>query len=190
MAAFTPTDITYFETPVALRKWFARNASSAAQLWVGYYKTGSGTVSVTWPQSVDEALCVGWIDGIRKSVDASRYVIRFTPRKTTSVWSVVNMNRVKVLTAEGRMQQAGITAFAARKEHKSGIYAFEQESAELSPADVRVFKKHKVAWAFFQVQPPSYLKRMSWRISIAKKAETREKRLLLLIEASAAGSRL
>ena len=190
MAAFTPTDITYFPTPAALGKWFAKNATSAEQLWLGFYKVGSGTSSITWPQSVDEALCVGWIDGIRKSVDGTRYVIRFTPRKTTSVWSVVNINRVKVLTETGRMQPAGLAAFAARKVHKSGIYAFEQESPELSASDERMFKKHKAAWTFFQAQPPYYRHRMNWYVISPKREETREKRLQLLIEASADGRRL
>ncbi len=190
MAAFTPTEIRYFVTPVALRKWFAKNATSALHLWVAYYKTDSGKASISWPESVDEALCVGWIDGIRKSVDESRYVIRFTPRKPTSVWSVVNINRVKVLTEAGRMQPAGLAAFASRKDHKTGIYAFEQERAELNAVDVCAFKKQAAAWAFFQAQPPSYCKLACWRIASAKKAVTRAKRLQALIDASAARRRI
>ena len=128
MAAFTPTDITYFAKPAEWRKWLATNHLTASELWVGFHKRDSGKPSITWPESVDEALCAGWIDGVRKSLGETSYVIRFTPRKPTSIWSVVNINRVNVLTETGRMRPAGLAAFAARKEHKSGIYAFEQES--------------------------------------------------------------
>ena len=190
MATFTPTDITYFATPAEWRTWLAKHHLKASELWVGFYKKDSGKASITWPESVDEALCVGWIDGVRKSLGETSYVIRFTPRKSTSIWSVVNIDRVKVLTETGRIQPAGLAAFAARKEHKSGIYAFEQESPELSAADRRTFEKNKAAWAFFQAQPPSYQRRLSWRVSSAKRPETREKRLLALIEASADSRRL
>ena len=190
MAAWTPTDITHFSTPAELRKWLARHHASAQQLWVGFHKKGSGKPSITWPESVDEALCVGWIDGVRKSLGEESYVIRFTPRKATSIWSVVNVNRVAALTAEGRMQPAGLVAFEARTQKKTGIYAFEQEKAELSAADLRTFKKNKSAWKFFEAQPPGYRHQMIWRITSAKREETRTRRLLKLIEASLAGTRL
>lgn len=190
MAAWSPTDITHFATPAELRNWFAQHHRSVPQLWVGFHKKGSGTASITWPESVDEALCVGWIDGVRKRVDDASYVIRFTPRKITSIWSVVNVNRVAVLTHQGRMQPAGIAAFEVRSHDKTGIYAFEQDKPELSVADVHVFKKNTAAWQFFAAQPPGYQRLMSWRISSAKREETRAKRLLQLIEASAAGVRL
>ena len=185
MAAFTPTDITYFAKPAEWRKWLAKNHLTASELWVGFHKRDSGKPSITWPESVDEALCAGWIDGVRKSLGETSYVIRFTPRKPTSIWSVVNINRVNVLTETGRMGPAGLAAFAARKEHKSGIYAFEQHSPELSATDRRTFKKNKAAWAFFQAQASWYQRQQSWRVSSAKRPETREKRLLALIEASA-----
>jgi uncharacterized protein YdeI (YjbR/CyaY-like superfamily) len=133
---------------------------------------------------------VGWIDGVRKSLGDESYVIRFTPRKATSIWSVVNVNRVAALTAEGRMRPAGLAAFDARTQKKTGIYAFEQEKAELSAADLRAFKKNKVAWKFFETQPPGYRHQMIWRITSAKREETQVKRLQLLIDASAAGIRL
>ncbi len=190
MAVWSPTDVTHFATPAALRKWFAAHHANAHQVWVGFHKKSSGKPSITWPESVDEALCVGWIDGVRKSLGVESYVIRFTPRKPTSVWSVVNVNRVAVLTAEARMQAAGIAAFAARSPVKTGVYAFEQEAPELSAADIRTFKKNKAAWKFFEAQPPGYRRLMSWRVTSAKREETREKRLLQLIEASAAGVRL
>jgi uncharacterized protein YdeI (YjbR/CyaY-like superfamily) len=190
VAAWSPTDITHFATPAELRKWFAKHHADTQELWVGFHKKGSGKPSITWPESVDEALCVGWIDGVRKSLGDESYVIRFTPRKRTSIWSVVNVNRVAVLTAEGRMQPAGHAAFAARSHAKTGVYSFEQDTPELSAADIRAFKKNKVAWKFFEAQPPGYRRQMSWRIASAKREETRAKRLLQLIEASAAGIRL
>jgi uncharacterized protein YdeI (YjbR/CyaY-like superfamily) len=190
VAAWTPTDVTHFAASSDLRKWFAKYHLSKQELWVGFHKKSSGKPSITWPESVDEALCVGWIDGVRKSLDHNSYVIRFTARKPTSIWSVVNVKRVAVLTAEGRMQEAGLAAFALRTAAKSGIYAFEQDNPELTAADVRVFKKNKAAWTFFTAQPPGYQRLMSWRVTTAKRAETRAKRLLQLIEASAASTRL
>lgn len=190
MTVWTPTNVTHFATPAELRKWFARHHASAGQLWVEFHKKGSGKPSITWPESVDEALCVGWIDGVRKSLCEESYVIRFTPRKPTSIWSVVNVNRVAALTAAGRMEAAGLAAFEARTQSKTGIYAFEQNTSELSAADIRTFKKNKAAWKFFEAQPPGYRHQMTWRIASAKREDTRAKRLLQLIEASAAGARL
>ncbi len=122
----TPTDVTYFRTPADLRKWFRANHAKVAELWIGFHKKDSGKPSITWPESVDEALCVGWIDGIRKSLGPESYTIRFTPRRKSSIWSAVNIARVKVLTDEKRMRPPGITAYAASLENKSGIYAYEQ----------------------------------------------------------------
>ena len=190
MAVWSPTEVTHFATPAELREWFSQHTVSAQQLWVGFHKKGSGTPSITWPESVDEALCVGWIDGVRKRVDDASYVIRFTPRKTTSIWSVVNVNRVAALTAEGRMQPAGLAAFSARSPEKTGVYAFEQDAPELSAADVHLFKKHNAAWQFFEAQPPGYRRLMSWRVVSAKRYETRAKRLQMLIDASKASMRL
>lgn len=190
MAVWTPTEITHFATPIALRKWFAKHHASALHVWVGFHKKGSGQPSITWPESVDEALCVGWIDGVRKSLDADRYVIRFTPRKRTSIWSVVNVNRVAALSAEGRMQPAGLAAFAARSDAKTGVYAFEQAAPELADADLRAFKNSKAAWKFFEAQPPGYRRLMSWRVTSAKREETRAKRLRMLIAACESGLRL
>ena len=189
MSTFTPTDITHFATPAELRNWFAANHTDAQELWVGFHKKGSGKPSITWPESVDEALCVGWIDGIRKNLGNESYVIRFTPRKRSSIWSVVNVNRVTVLTADGRMQAAGLAAFAARSHKKTGIYAFEQEKPALTSADIRAFKKYKTAWKFFEAQPSGYRQQMSWRVTSAKREETHAKRLQQLIDASAAGVR-
>jgi uncharacterized protein YdeI (YjbR/CyaY-like superfamily) len=185
-----PRDVTFFKTPAELRKWFRGNHRKAAELWVGFYKKDSGKASITWPESVDEALCVGWIDGVRKSLDAERYTIRFTPRKTTSIWSAVNIARMKVLEAEKRVVPEGGKAFAARLENKSGIYAYEQRRAQLEEPYAGMLKKNPVAAAFFEEQPPYYRKRMSWWIVSAKREETRLARLQKLIDLSAKGKRL
>src|SRR5262245_56416306 len=130
----------FFRSPSQLRDWFAANHGSARELWIGYYKKGTGQPSVTWPESVDEALCVGWIDGIRKSLDVRRYIIRFTPRRSGSIWSAINIRRVRALTREKRMLPAGRKAFAARRELRSGIYSYEQRPATL-PAPYRRLMK-------------------------------------------------
>lgn len=181
---------TFFKKPGDFQVWLAKHHQTDTELLVGFYKKDSGKPSITWPESVDEALCYGWIDGVRKSLDDISYTIRFTPRKTTSIWSLVNIKKVEVLTAEGRMQAAGIQAFAARKENKSGIYAFEQKPADLPEAFVKIFCKNKTAWSFFQAQPPSYRKTLIWWVISAKQEATRKLRLDKLIEASAQGLRL
>jgi uncharacterized protein YdeI (YjbR/CyaY-like superfamily) len=160
------------------------------ELWVGYYKKGSGKRSLTWPESVDEALCVGWIDGVRKRVDEESYAIRFTPRRRGSIWSAVNIKRVATLTNEKRMQAAGLAAFAARVENKSGIYSYEQRSEQLPEPYARLLRKNKSAWTFFKAQPPSYRKTIGWWVVSAKQEETRRKRLAKLISESARGRRL
>jgi uncharacterized protein YdeI (YjbR/CyaY-like superfamily) len=180
----------FFKTPAAFRKWLAANHARSKELWVGFYKKNSGKPSITWPESVDEALCFGWIDGIRKRIDEDSYVIRFTPRKTSSVWSTVNIRNAEKLIKEKRMQPAGLKAFAARKEYRSGIYSYEQRSPELEEKYARRLKRNKAAWKFFQAQPPSYRKMMNWFIVSAKQEETRLKRLDKLIEASARQQRL
>lgn len=186
----TPTNVTYFGTPAELRKWFKANHAKAEELWLGYYKKGSGHPSVTWPESVDEALCVGWIDGIRKSLDADRYVIRFTPRRPSSIWSAVNIARMKELTGAKRVRAAGHKAFAARKENRSGIYAYEQRRDRLEEPYGSMLRKNKKAWAFFQAQPPGYRKLMGWYIVSAKREDTRLARLEILTGACEKGKRL
>jgi uncharacterized protein YdeI (YjbR/CyaY-like superfamily) len=180
----------YFAAASALRDWFHANAHSA-ELRVGFYKLGSGRPSVTWPQAVDEALCVGWVDGVRHRINEYRYQIRFTPRKPNSVWSAVNIERVRALTEEGRVQPAGAAAFARRVENRSRIYSYEQAApSALSPKELKAFKSSKSAWAFFEAQPPSYRKQLLWRIVSAKRQATRQKRFAALIAASAKGLRL
>ena len=182
---------TFFATPVAFHAWLKQHAAHATELIVGFHKIGCSKISITWQESVDEALCVGWIDGVRKRIDDSTYQIRFTPRKATSTWSAVNIERVADLASQGRMQPAGLAAFARRSEAKSRTYSYEQRSdAALPPADEARFRKNKAAWAFFNAQPPGYRKLVVWRIVSAKQEATRQKRLLQLIEASQNGRRL
>lgn len=180
----------FFPTPSAFRKWLAANHDKSKELWVGFYKKDSGKPSIDWPQSVDEALCFGWIDGIRKTIDEESYKIRFTPRKPDSVWSAVNVRNVERLIKEKRMQPSGLKAYEGKKENRSGIYAYEQRPAELVEPYASRFRRHKAAWKFFQAQPPYYRKLMTWRIVSGKREETRMKRLEELIEISAKGKRM
>jgi uncharacterized protein YdeI (YjbR/CyaY-like superfamily) len=181
---------TFFRTTAGFRQWLGKNHATAQELWVGFYKVGSGKPSLTWPESVDEALCVGWIDGIRKTVDDESYKIRFTPRKKISTWSAVNIRRVKVLTDEKRMQPAGLKAFEARREYRSGIYAYEQRPRDFDEPYLGLMKKDKAAWTYFQAESPSYRRTLIWFVVSAKQEETRLKRLKRLIEACAGGRRL
>jgi len=141
--------------------------------------------SITWPESVDEALCFGWIDGIRRSVDETRYTIRFTPRRPGSTWSAVNIARVLALKEAGRMHLAGLQAFEARQENKSGIYSYEQRRDQLDEPYVSLLQKNQAAWDFYQAQPASYRKAVNWWVISAKMEETRRKRLAQLVEDSA-----
>jgi uncharacterized protein YdeI (YjbR/CyaY-like superfamily) len=183
---------TFFATPADFRKWFAQNHDTATELLVGFYKKGSGKPSITWPESVDEALCFGWIDGIRRSIDAESYSIRFTPRRARSIWSNVNTKRVAELIKQGRMHATGLKAFEARDPKRSGIYLFEQRQKDqtLDAAFEAKFKKNKKAWAFFEAEPPGYRRIASLYVMSAKKEETRLKRLATLMKESAAGRRI
>ena len=189
-SATTPIRATFFATPADFRDWLDRHHASERELWVGYHKKATGRPSLTWQESVDEALCYGWIDGIRKSLDDERYVIRFTPRRARSIWSNVNTRRVAVLTREGRMRPAGLAAFEARDPARAGIYAFEQTGAQLSPEMEKRFKGNRAAWKFFEAQPPGYRKIATRYVMSAKREETRAKRLENLIAESAAGQRI
>jgi uncharacterized protein YdeI (YjbR/CyaY-like superfamily) len=184
------TKPTFFATPSAFRDWLNEHHATTDVLLVGFYKKGSGKPSITWPESVDQALCYGWIDGVRKSVDAQRYTIRFSPRKQGSVWSSINIKRAEVLIEQGHMQPAGLRAYHAKKENKSGIYSYEQRGVDLQEPYSRLLKKNKAAWQFFQGQPPYYRKTVCWWIVSAKKEETRLRRLEKLIACSAQGQRL
>jgi len=182
--------IKYFKSANHFRRWLEQNHATAQELWVGYYRKSSEQPSITWPESVDEALCFGWIDGIRKSVDALRYTIRFTPRRRGSIWSAVNIKRARELHDKGLMEAPGIAAFEARIENRSRIYSYEQRSANLDRSYEKRLRQNRAAWDFFYAQPPSYRKAIGWWIVSAKQEVTRLKRLEKLIRESARGERL
>ncbi|MDF2963264.1 MAG: hypothetical protein K0S39_4999 [Paenibacillus sp.] len=178
----------FFTEPAEFRVWLEQHHDKTKELWVGYYKKGTGKPSMTWPQSVDEALCFGWIDGLRKGIDDISYKIRFTPRKARSIWSAVNIERMKELTALGLVRPEGLQAFAERKEDKSAVYAYEQKDmAELDAIYEQQVRANGKAWEFFQAQAAGYRKTAVWRIISAKKEETKLKRLAELIEYSERG---
>jgi uncharacterized protein YdeI (YjbR/CyaY-like superfamily) len=181
----------FFAKPADFRRWLEKHHHAAAELLVGFYKRGSGRPSMTWPESVDEALCFGWIDGVRRSLDDESYTIRFTPRRPSSNWSLINIRKVEALIRDGRMKPAGLEAFEARDESKSGVYSFEQrENAKLDRKAEATFRANRAAWRFFQAQPPGYRKIAAFHVMSAKREETRAKRLSILIEHSAAGQRI
>ncbi|MDQ2855581.1 MAG: YdeI/OmpD-associated family protein [Acidobacteriota bacterium] len=182
--------IKYFRSPGYLRKWLEKHHQTEQELQVGFYKKDSGKPSITWPESVAEALCFGWIDGLRRNVDESSYTIRFTPRKRTSTWSSINIKLAHRLIEQGMMQPAGLEAFQHRRENRSGIYSYEQRAADLPEPYLGWLKKHKAAAKFFAAQPAGYRKQMSWWVVSAKQEETRLKRLEKLIAESEAGRRL
>jgi uncharacterized protein YdeI (YjbR/CyaY-like superfamily) len=180
---------TFFKTPEDLRNWFTANTATVTELTIGFYKVGSGKPSITWPQSVQEALCVGWIDGVRKRIDDESYQIRFTPRKKDSIWSAVNIRLAEELIKSGRMQPAGLTAYQARSANKSAIYSYEQQQpAELPAAYLKQLQANAAAWEYFQSKtPPSYKRAVADWVTRAKQEATREKRLAQLIACSAQG---
>jgi len=175
---------TFFPSPEAFRKWLQRHCEAKQELLVGFYKTDSGKPSMTWPQSVDEALCFGWIDGVRKRIDDVSYTIRFTPRKPTSTWSSINIRKVAVLTGQGRMTPSGLQAFSSRRKNKSGIYAYENRPGKLVEPYAGMLAKHSVAHGFFTKQAQWYQRTVIWWVISAKKEETRLKRAQTLIEVS------
>ena len=173
--------LKFFKSPAEFRKWLESHHATAKELWVGFYKKDSGRPSITWPESIDQALCFGWIDGIRKRVDDISYTIRFSPRTARSVWSAVNIKRAHELEKMGLMAPAGRKAFQARQENMSGIYSYEQRGDQLPEPYEKILKKNKKAWEFFQSRPPYARKTIGWWIVSAKKEETRLKRLEQLI---------
>jgi uncharacterized protein YdeI (YjbR/CyaY-like superfamily) len=177
----------FFKTPSEFRAWLEKNHATKKELLVGFYKKSSGKPSITWPEAVDEALCFGWIDGVRKSIDDARYTIRFTHRTAQSVWSAVNIKRAKELKKQGLMHPAGIAAFANRSEEQSRIYSYERKHAALDPALEQRFRANKRAWEFFQSQPPSYRKAAVWWVISAKREETKLRRLDALIDTRVGG---
>ena len=181
----------YFADAEALQAWLAVNAATAGEVAVGFVKRTGKSAGLTWRQAVDEALCVGWIDGVRRRVDPERYRIRFTPRKPGSTWSAVNIERFAALQAEGRVTAAGLAAFEKRTEKKSRTYSYEQErSPEFSPAETKTFQRDKAAWAFFETLPPSYRRKLTWWVVSAKQEATRAKRFASFVQACAVGRKL
>ena len=182
--------LKFFKSATDFRLWLEANHASVSELWIGFYKKDSGKGGLTYPEALDEVLCFGWIDGIRKRVDDLSFTQRFTPRKPRSIWSRININHVERLKKTGRMVPAGLKAFAAREPERSGVYSFENAPRKLATADQRQFKADKAAWQFFQQQPPGYQRLAIWYVVSAKKPETRERRLARLITDSRTGRRL
>ncbi len=178
----------FFATPSAFRTWLEAHHDRARELLVGFHKRASGRPSITWPESVDQALCFGWIDGVRKSIDEVSYTIRFTPRGRRSAWSAINVKRATELERLGLMHPAGLDVFYARAPERSGIYAYEQRnSAKLGAAYERQLRASKKAWEYFRSQPAWYQRTATWWVVSARKEETRLRRLARLIEDSAHG---
>jgi uncharacterized protein YdeI (YjbR/CyaY-like superfamily) len=180
---------TFFATAADFRRWLKANHETAPELLVGFWKKRSGRASIDWPEARDEALCVGWIDGIRKSLGPESYTIRFTPRRKGSIWSKVNVARYEALSAEGRMNAAGVRAFEDNK-GRSGVYSYENAPGALTKAETAAFRKNKAAWSDWEKRPPGYRKVVLHWVTTARKPETRQRRLATLIEDSAAGRKI
>jgi uncharacterized protein YdeI (YjbR/CyaY-like superfamily) len=183
-------DVRHFRSPAELRRWLTAHHARERELHVGFWKKASGKGGITYQEALDEALCVGWIDGVRRSIDEDSYTIRFTPRKLTSNWSAVNVARVEELIAAGRMRPAGLEAFGRRDRSASNAYSFEQAEVTLPRAGQRAFRANADAWTFWKAQPPGYRKVATWWVVSAKREETRRRRLETLITHSAKGERL
>jgi uncharacterized protein YdeI (YjbR/CyaY-like superfamily) len=180
-------DVRFFQHEKSFRNWLEKHHLKAIELLVGFHKKDSGRPSITYPEARDQALCFGWIDGVRRALDESSYTIRFTPRKPRSIWSIVNIKRVEEMTKLGQMSPAGLKAFESRDEKRSGIYSFENRQSQLSPAYEEEFRANQKAWRFFQNMPPWYRRTAVFRVMSAKREETQLKRLRELIKDSAAG---
>lgn len=175
----------FFTTQTAFRKWLEKEHANAAEICVGLYRKSTGRPSITYPEALDAALCFGWIDGVRKTLDDESYTIRFTPRKQGSPWSMVNIRRVQELIALGQMREAGLSAFEGRDEQQAALHSQARRTAKLSDEEERTFRANPVAWEFYSRQTPSYRKTSAWWVMSAKKEETRRRRLATLIDDSA-----
>ena len=181
---------TFFKTPGDLRRWLERNHASATELWIGMYRKASGKGGVTYKEALDEALCIGWIDGVRKRLDEESFVQRFTPRRPDSYGSAVNIKRAQELIEAGRMHATGLAAFERRDSLKAEKYSFERQNAKLDPGMEKRFRANPRAWAFFESQPPGYRRLIAHWVTSAKREETRQRRLEALIKESAARRRV
>jgi uncharacterized protein YdeI (YjbR/CyaY-like superfamily) len=180
----------FFATPEDFRAWLEEHAHVEQELIVGYYKVATGRASMTWSESVDEALCFGWIDSVRRRIDDESYQIRFSPRRPGPIWSAVNVTKVEQLTSEGRMRPAGLAAYEARRAERTAVYGYEGQEPSLTAEQERAFRARAEAWAFFEAQPPGYRRTIVGWVASAKRAETRERRLARLMRASEARERL
>lgn len=185
-----PSNIKYFKTSAALRKWLDKNYNKKDELWMGYYKKSSGKQGVTYKQALEVMLCFGWIDGIVKGIDAEKYCQRYTPRRAKSIWSAVNIKKIEELTNAGLMHEAGLAAFNNRDKKRAGLYSFEQEEIKFPPAFLKTMKTNKKAWSYFSNMPPGYRKTATWWVISAKQEETRMRRLKTLIADSEAGRKI
>ena len=184
-------EVLFFESPDSFRDWLQQNHLTVTEQWVGFYKKQTQLPSITWPESVDQALCFGWIDGLRKSIDDKAYKIRFTPRKPQSHWSAVNINRMKELQKMGMVEERGLEAFERRNSKRAKLAAYEQSGVvELASAYQRQFEKDKDAWQDFNNRAPSYRKQCIWWVMSAKKEETQKRRLGILIESCKLGQKV
>ena len=190
MAMKTPAAPRFFAKAADFRKWLQKHHTTADELWVGFYKKGSGKQGITYPEAVDQALCFGWIDGIRKSIDDESYTNRFTPRRKGSIWSAINLKRVRELEAEGLLTPAGLKVYNERDVARTTRYSFERETVEFGRAALAQFKQNRRAWSFFQSQPPSYRRTATWWVISAKQEATQQRRLAQLMADSEAGLRI
>jgi uncharacterized protein YdeI (YjbR/CyaY-like superfamily) len=180
----------YFATAAAFRRWLETRHATERELLVGFYKKAAPKRGIGYKEAVDEALCFGWIDGVKKRVDEHRYTHRFTPRAAGSIWSLINTTRIRELIDQRRVASAGLAAFARRDPKRTGVYSFEQRPSVFDPALERAFKKHAAAWTFFRAQPPGYQRLMTFWVMSAKQQATRERRLAALVKRSAEGKRI
>jgi uncharacterized protein YdeI (YjbR/CyaY-like superfamily) len=182
--------VIFFESPAELRAWFEKNHATAGELWLGYHRKRTGRPSVTWQEVVDQELCFGWIDSVRYSLDDGRSAQRITPRRKRSVWSAINIKRFDELEALGLVHPAGRAAFEARDEKRSRIYSYENRQLGLDADREATFRKNKAAWKFFESQAPWYRRTAAYWVMSAKRDETRDRRLSVLIECSKNGARI
>ncbi len=179
----------FFKSQAEYRSWLEKHHDKSAELWIGFWRKSTGKPSLTWEQVVDESLCFGWIDGIRKSIDADSFKQRVTPRRSTSIWSQINIRKIEELTAAGRMHQRGLDAFQTRDPKKTYSWA-TFDRVPLGPAYIAQFKKNRKAWSFWEAQPPGYRKLAGWYVMSAKQEDTRQRRLAVVMKESAAGRRI
>lgn len=190
MAVPEPVNIKFFKTQEAFRKWLEKNHPKKGELWVGYYKKGSGKKSITYNEALEEVLCFGWIDGISRGIDEEKYCQRYTPRRKGSIWSAVNINKAEELIKNGKMHSSGLNVYKNRDPKKAGLYSFEQKEIKFPTALMKMLKANKKAWQYFSQMPPGYRKTSTWWVISAKQEETRHRRMKTLIADSEAGRRI